>query len=118
MGSWSGRRAACLLAVVLTLSACSRGGEVPAGDLQQSVRDGLATEGVELRSVTCPSGVASRLGASVVCQVEFWEEDALGEPVDRVRIVVTSVEGDQVRYRLEPLAVGVADDAEAPSPAP
>ncbi|QDO90130.1 DUF4333 domain-containing protein [Ornithinimicrobium ciconiae] len=117
MGSWSGRRAAGLLAVVLTLAACSRG-EVPAGDLQQSVRDGLATEGVELRSVTCPSGVASQLGASVVCQVEFWEENALGEPVDRVRIVVTSVEGDQVRYRLEPLAVGVADDAEAPSPAP
>lgn len=101
--------------VAVALSGCARG-EVSSGDLQQSVRDGLAAEGVQLRSAECPSGVAATVGATVVCLVELSDEHALGEPVDRVRVVVISVEGEQVRYRLEPLAVGVADDAEATAP--
>ena len=109
------RTGSLLVLAAVALSGCARG-EVPAGDLQQSVRDGLATEGVELRSAECPSGVAATVGATVVCRVELWDDQALGEPVDRVRVVVTAVEGEQVRYRLEPLAIGVADDAEATAP--
>lgn len=116
MGARGVRGAASVLAVVaMALTGCARG-EVPAGDLQQSVRDGLVAEGVELRSADCPSGVAATVGATVVCRVELRDDHALGEPVDRVRVVVISVEGEQVRYRLEPLAVGVADDAEATAP--
>lgn len=116
MGARRLRRVASALAVVVVaLSGCARG-QVSSGDLQQSVRDGLAGDGVELRSAECPSGVAATVGATVVCRVELWDDQALGEPVDRVRVVVTAVEGEQVRYRLEPLAIGVADDAEATAP--
>lgn len=114
VGTIGGRRAVGVVvaAAMLVLTGCA-GGEVSAADVQQSVRDGLATKGVEVRSVSCPAGVASEVGATVVCKVELWDEEALGEPVDRVRVVVVDVEGEQVRYRLEPLAVGVADDAQA-----
>lgn len=116
MGRSRLRRAGSLLVLAaVVLSGCARG-EVSAGDLQQSVRDGLAAEGVALRTAECPSGVAATVGATVVCQVELADDHALGEPVDRVRVVVTSVDGEQVRYRLEPLAVGVADDAETTAP--
>lgn len=98
-------------AAALLLSGCA-GGEVSAAAVQQSVRDGLAGQGVEVRSVSCPAGVDSRVGSVVVCAVELWDEDALGQPVDRVRVEVTEVDGEQVRYRLVPLAVGVPDDAE------
>ena len=101
-----------LTVAVVLLSGCGAK-EVSASAVEQSVRDGMATQGVEVQSVSCPSGVTADLGATIVCAVEFWDEDALGEPVDRVRVVVTSVDGDKVRYRLEPLAVGVPDDAEA-----
>ena len=103
---------AALTATVAVLSGCGAK-EVSASAVEQSVRDGLATQGVEVQSVSCPSGVTADLGATVVCAVELWDEAALGEPVDRVRVVVTSVDGEKVRYRLEPLAVGVPDDAEA-----
>lgn len=108
------RTAGALIAAIAVLSGCGAK-EVSASAVEQSVRDGMATQGVEVQSVSCPSGVAADVDATVVCQVEFWDEHALGEPVDRVRVVVTSVDGDRVRYRLEPLAVGVPDDAEAPA---
>jgi len=95
--------------VALLLGGCA-GGEVSAADVQQSVRDGLASQGIEVQSVTCPAGVDSTVGTTVVCTVELWDEEAFGQPVDRVRVVVTEVRGDEVRYRLEPLAVGVPDD--------
>lgn len=116
MGRWRGRRALVgLLAVTAVLATgCSRG-EVSAGDLQESVRTGLEQQGVELRSVSCPSGISAQLDATVICEVELWDEDAFGEPVDRVRVEVIAVDGQQVRYRLTPLAVGVADDAPATS---
>lgn len=95
----------------LVLSGCGAG-TVSAESVQQSVRDGLATQGIEPRSVSCPEGVEASVGQHVVCTVELWDEAAFGEPVDRVRVVVKDVTGDQVRYRLEPLAVGADDDAE------
>ncbi len=98
-------------AMVLTLTGCGSG-TVSADSVQQSVRDGLASQGIEPRSVSCPEGVEASVGESVVCTVELWDEAGFGEPVDRVRVVVKEVSGDQVRYRLEPLAVGVPDDAE------
>lgn len=98
-------------ATALLLSGCA-GGEVSAAAVQQSVRDGLAGQGVEVRSVSCPTGVDSRVGSVVVCAVDLWDEEALGQPVDRVRVEVTEVDGDKVRYRLVPLAVGVPDDAQ------
>lgn len=96
-------------AVALLLGGCA-GGEVSAADVQQSVRDGLASQGIEVQGVTCPSGIDSTIGTTVVCDVQLWDENAFGQPVDRVRVVVTEVSGDEVRYRLEPLAVGVPDD--------
>lgn len=94
------------------LSGCAER-QVSAVAIEQSVRDGMATKGVELRSVGCPEGLEAKVDATVVCDVEFWDENALGQPVDRVRVVVISSSGEEVRYRLEPLAVGVPDDAEA-----
>lgn len=102
-----------VLAVALALLTGCGAKELSASAVEQSVRDGMATQGVELQSVSCPTGVAAEVDATVVCAVQLWHELALGEPVDRVRVVVNSVEGDKVRYRLEPLAVGVADDAPA-----
>jgi len=80
--------------------------------VQQSVRDGLATQGIEPRSVSCPEGLTASVGERVVCEVDLWDPAAFGEPVDRIRVVVVETDGDEVRYRLEPLAVGVPDDAE------
>ncbi|MCK0112817.1 DUF4333 domain-containing protein [Ornithinimicrobium sp. F0845] len=100
---------AVVAAAALLLGGCA-GGEVSAADVQQSVRDGLATQGIEVQSVTCPTGVEATVGTVAVCTVELVDEDAFGQPVDRVRVVVTEVSGDELRYRLEPLAVGVPDD--------
>lgn len=107
----AGRAGVVLAASALVLSGCG-GGTVGADSVQQSVRDGLAGQGIDPRSVSCPDGVEASVGESVVCGVELWDEAAFGEPVDRIRVVVTEVSGDQVRYRLEPLAVGVPDDAQ------
>ena len=114
LGKSGVRRSVGVLAagVMLLLAGCA-GGEVSAADVQQSVRDGLATKGVEVRSVSCPEGISSDIGSTVVCKVDLWDETALGEPVDRVRVVVVAVDGEKLRYRLESLAVGVADDAQA-----
>lgn len=101
------------LAAAVLLAGCSGNPQVSAGAVQQSVRDGLASQGIEPQSVSCPEGVPARVGATVVCEVALWDENAFGEPVDRIRVVVTQTEGEQVRYRLEPLAVGVPDDAQA-----
>lgn len=106
------RMVAAVAAAVALCSGCGAK-ELSASAVEQSVRDGMATKGVEVRSVSCPAGVAAEVDATVVCDVQFVDDHALGEPVDRVRVVVNSVEGDKVRYRLEPLAVGVPDDAEA-----
>lgn len=105
-----------VVALAALLSGCT-GTTVSADAVQESVRDGLADQGIRTRSVSCPEGVQARLDASVVCTVELEDENAFGEPVDRVRVVVKETEGDQVRYRLEPLAVGAPDDAE-PAPDP
>ena len=101
-----------LAAVVALLSGCGAK-ELSASAVEQSVRDGMATKGVDVTSVRCPAGVAAEVEATVVCEVQFFDEQALGHPVDRVRVVVNSVDGNKVRYRLEPLAVGVPDDAPA-----
>lgn len=101
----------CFAAVVL-LSGCS-GQEVSATAVEQSVREGMATQGVVLHSVSCPEGLAAELDATVVCAVELRDEFALGHPVDRVRVEVSAVDGEQLKYRLVPLAVGAPDDAEA-----
>lgn len=100
--------AAALCAAVL-LAGC--GGELSVTDMEGSIRDGLAVEGAVVDTVGCPEVVGTEVGASVVCDVQLRDEDALGEPVDRVRVTVTGVAGREVRYRLEPLAVGVPDDA-------
>ena len=102
-----------MVALAALLSGCD-GSTVSAGAVQQSVRDGLSDQGIQTQSVSCPEGVQARLGATVVCGVELQDENAFGEPVDRIRVVVKETEGDQVRYRLEPLAVGAPDDAEPP----
>lgn len=102
-------RATAVASAAILLTGC--GGELSLADVEESIRDGLADEGVELDSVDCPEGLAAEVGAAVVCDVELSDEDALGEQVDRVRVVVTSVDGNDVRYRLEPLAVGASDDA-------
>lgn len=96
----------------LVLSGCGGNATVSVDAVQQSIRDGLAAQGVEIQEVSCPEGVPARVEASVVCSVRLWDETAFGEPVDRIRVVVKETEGEQVRYRLEPLAVGVPDDAE------
>lgn len=115
-GAGTARRGGFLALTLALLTGCG-GSAVSAGAVQQSVRDGLAGQGVEIRSVSCPEGVEARVGATVVCQVELWDQTALGEPVDRIRVVVKEARGEQVRYRLEPLAVGVPDDAQT-TPAP
>lgn len=102
-------RAGLVAAVMLALAGCS-GGELSAEDVQDSVLEGLAEQDIEAHQVDCPTGVEATVGTVVVCRVELADPDAFGQPVDRVRVVVTEVSGKQVRYRVEPLAVGVADD--------
>lgn len=114
----AGARRAGVVGLTLALLAGCGGSSVSANAVQQSVRDGLAAQGIEARSVSCPEGVEARIGATVVCQVELWDQGGFGEPVDRIRVVVKDARGEQVRYRLEPLAVGVPDDAEATTPGP
>lgn len=92
---------------LLLLAGCAQ--EVARGDVEDSIREAMADQGVELTAVTCPGGVQAEVGASIVCEVELVGVDPLGVPVDRIKVVVTDVEGSEVRYRLEPLAVG-ADD--------
>lgn len=113
LGRTRGLRAVgVLVAAVALLSGCS-GQEVSATAVEQSVRDGMATKGLALHSVSCPEGVTANVGKTVVCAVEFEDPLALGHAVDRVRVEVIAADGDEVRYRLVPLAVGAPDDAEA-----
>lgn len=106
-----GRAAGCVVAGLTALAVSGCGGDLSAEDIEGSIRDGLADRGAEVDTVECPEAVAAEVEAMVVCEVDLRDEAALGEPVDRVRVTVTSVDGNEVRYRLEPLAVGVADDA-------
>lgn len=107
-----------LLAVALCglLAGCSD--EVSSDEVNDSIREAMADQGIELSSVSCPSGVPPKVGATVVCPVELVGVDPLGVPVDRIRVVVTEVDGNEVRYRLEPLAVGTPDDAPAETSSP
>lgn len=110
------RVAAGLVVLAVALAGCSK--EVSRGDVEASIRTAMAEQGVEVIELRCPGGVAAELDASIVCDVELGGVDLLGQPVDRIKVVVTGIEGNEVRYRLEPLAVGEPDDSASVTEAP
>jgi hypothetical protein len=110
--SRSRRRAAPAgaLAALVLLAGCAQ--EVGASEVEQSIREAMGGQQVMIDSVECPSGLPAEEGAVIICPVTVFGVDDAGDPIDRIRVRVTAVEGTEVRYRLEPLAEGVPDDAE------
>ena len=94
---------------VAGLAGCAQ--EVGQSGVEQSIRDAMAGQQVMLESVTCPRGLPAEEDAVIVCQVSVTGVDDGGVPIDRIRVRVTQIDGSEVRYRLEPLAEGVPDDA-------
>lgn len=105
-------RAGGALLTLLVLAGCSR--DVPQDQVEQSIREAMAGQGATMQSLDCPGDLPPELDARMICQVDMDGVLATGVEVDRIRVVVTEVEGREVRYRLEPLAVGVPDDAPSP----
>jgi hypothetical protein len=96
--------AVSLVALAVLLGGCSR--EVAADDIEASITEQVEQQGLVVQSVDCPAGLPPEVGATVVCDVELTGVDETGAEVDRFRVEVVEVEGDEVRYTLEPLAVG------------
>lgn len=107
---WRGTVA--VAAVVVLLSGCAQQ-DVPQGEVERTIREGMTERGVQVLELECPGGVPMEVKASVTCDVQLGGIDPLGAPVDRIRVVVTSVDGEQVGFRLEPIAIGAPDDATA-----
>lgn len=105
-------RAVVPLLVALALAGCSR--DVPQDQVEQSIREAMAEQGAVVTSLDCPRDLPPEVDATMICQVSMDGMLASGVAVDRIRVVVTEVAGREVRYRLEPLAVGAPDDAPAP----
>src|SRR5699024_10442546 len=61
----------CLTALSVLLGGCGYE-SVSAASVQRSGRDGLATQGIEPRSVSCPEGLTASVGERVVCEVDLW----------------------------------------------
>lgn len=112
MSSLSWRGAGALSVGLVLLAGCAQR-DVPEGEVERTIRDGMADRGVEILELDCPGGVPMEVDASVVCDVQLAGVDPLGTPVDRIRVVVTSVDGDEVGFRLEPIAIGAPEDATA-----
>lgn len=70
----------------------------------------MAEQQVTLESVDCPEPLAAELEATIVCDVSVTGVSDLGAPIDRIRVVVTGIEGEEVRYRLKPLAEGASTE--------
>lgn len=104
---------AVVAAAAVLLAGCA--GDVRASQVEDSIRDAMERQGVTLESVDCPAGVPPRVHATITCAVDIDGTDAFGVAVDRIKVVVTAVDGSQVRYRLEPIAEGyeLPDDEES-----
>lgn len=96
-----------LALAVLGLTGCSQ--EVSAGDLEDSIREKLGEQGLQVESADCRDGLPPEVGATVICDVEIVGVDEEGGQVDRIRVEAVEVLDGQVRYNLEPLAVGDPD---------
>ncbi len=98
---------------LLGLAGCAQ--EVGQAEVERSITDTMAEQQVMLESVTCPGGLPAEDDAVIICQVTVFGVDDSGVPIDRIRVRVTEIDGQEVRYRLEPLAEGIPDDAPAPT---
>ncbi|WP_194288483.1 DUF4333 domain-containing protein [Ornithinicoccus halotolerans] len=105
-------RAVAALLLGVALAGCSR--DVSQEQVEQSIREAMAEQGAVISSLDCPGDLPPELDARMICQVDMDGLLESGVEVDRIRVVVTEVAGREVRYRLEPLAVGAPDDAPAP----
>lgn len=105
-------RVAVSLLVGLAVAGCSR--DVPQDQVEQSIREAMADQGAVITSLDCPGDLPPELDARMICQVAMDGVLSGGVEVDRIRVVVTEVDGREVRYRLEPIAVGAPDDAPPP----
>lgn len=103
------RLVAVTAVVALSATACSQ--DVAAEDVEQSIATAVEEKGVTLESADCPRALPPEADAEMICQVEL-DGPIDGVEVDRIRVIVNEVEGREVRYRLEPLAVGAPDDAQ------
>ncbi|GAA1158025.1 DUF4333 domain-containing protein [Ornithinicoccus hortensis] len=99
--------AGALALAALGLAGCSQ--EVSAGDLEDSIREQADAQGLQLESVDCREGLPPEVGATVICDVEIVGVDEAGGQVDRIRVEAVEVNDDEVRFSLEPLAVGDPD---------
>ncbi|MBW8172288.1 DUF4333 domain-containing protein [Ornithinimicrobium sp. Arc0846-15] len=98
------RRLQIALALTVTvgfLSACAQ--ELSANELEPSIVQALSGQQIYVESVDCPGPLVGEPGETLNCSVSGGA-DAQGAVVTEVRVVVTSVDGKDIRYRLEPIA--------------
>jgi hypothetical protein len=99
-----------LVTVVAPVALVGCAQEVAGDEVEQSIVDAMTEQQVTLESVDCPEALPAELDAAIVCEVSVIGVNDLGAPVDRIRVGVTAIEGEEVRYRLEPLAEGASHE--------
>ena len=83
--------------VALVTAACG-GGAIDESELEASVAEQLAAEtGQPEPNIDCPGDLEAEVGATTECDLSVDGDDA----VYPVAVEVTSVEGDQVNYKVE-----------------
>lgn len=86
--------AVVLAGLVLGLAALGRASSVDDDVLADSIRDQLASQGLQVSSVTCEGAVRKKVGEAQDCAAT-----ADGRRRD-LGVEVTSVDGDRVGYRV------------------
>lgn len=89
------------LAAVVVLAGCAQ--ELSQTDVESSISTALAGQQIVVESVECPGALTGEEGHTMTCGLS-GATNAEGLPISQVRVVVTSVEGTDIRYRLEPIA--------------
>lgn len=93
--------ALALALAVGVLSGC--GLELSANELEPSIVQALSGQQIYVESVDCPGPLVGEPGETLNCSISGGS-NAEGVVVTEVRVVVTSVDGKDIRYRLEPIA--------------
>ena len=88
--------AATALALGAALTACSSA--VAQSEVEESITTQLtAADGSHPESASCPDDLEAEVDATMTCDVSDVDGDF------KVKVTVTSVDGDEVEYDIEPL---------------
>lgn len=96
----------------LGLAGCGAS-DVPADELEDSIRAYYTERQMPLETIDCPEDLAADEDTTLICQISFSYSSPGGFEYDRVRVEVNRVDNQSVYYDMILLAVGEPDDSPA-----